>query len=322
MPDYEFVEQAPYETGFSEVYDHQIAPFLRDKEQERQAAVARSMIWVKVILAVSVVLAALASLKVHPLLGIFPMAFGGGAALMIYLERGSKVAADVSEFIRPILCGFLGKMKLHPEAPAGFLPIDDLVDLQVLPKSERVRQEIAITGTWRDTGYKLLKVGCTESYRDHDDKRRTRTLFSGIVLEIDCPVDMPRTVFVHDFGETLNKLYSWASRNILPPHRWDLGLQDAEQVFEVYTDDPDALARNIKPQFAYTLVDIAKQYQGGRAYCAAAFSGRRFYLALSLPHSFMGFNVGNAPLSEANASIHRALQDLMTPRQIIDALHG
>ncbi|WP_171125608.1 MULTISPECIES: DUF3137 domain-containing protein [unclassified Ruegeria] len=322
MAEYEFVESAPFEAGFAEVYEWQIAPFLRGKEEERQAAISRSMVWVKLIGAVSVVLAALASYYVHPLLGIFPLGFGGGAALIIYLERGSRISKDVSGFVRPILCKFLGNMDLHAQVPADFMPVGRLVALQILPKAERIREDTAITGTWRDTNYKLLKMSCSESYRDHNDDRKYRTLFAGIVLEIDCPVDMPRTVFVKDFGETLNKLYSWASRNTLPTHRWDLGLEDAEQVFEVYTDDPAQLGQYLKPQFAYTLTDIAGRFQGGKDYCAAAFSGRRFYLALSLPHSFLGFDVASAPLSEANDSIHRALRDLMTPRQIIDALHA
>ncbi|WP_170773299.1 DUF3137 domain-containing protein [Ruegeria lacuscaerulensis] len=321
MSEYQFVESAPFETGFSRIFDQQIAPFLREKEVERQAAVSRSMFWINFSGVVAVVLAGLGGYYIHPLFAIFPLAFGGAAALILYLERGGKVSSDVSKYIRPILCKFLGHMELHSDVPMSFLPIGRLVSLQIIPESERVRENHAISGTWRDTNYKLLQMSCSDTYRDSDNKRKTRTLFSGIVLEIDCPAALPRTVFVKDFGETLNKLYSWASRNVLPQHRWDLGLKDAEKIFEVFTDDPHQLEQYVKPEFAYTLSEIAKRYQGGRDYCSAAFSGNKFYLALSLPHGFLSFNLGGAPLSEADETIHRAFRDLVMPRQIIDALH-
>jgi hypothetical protein len=136
-------------------------------------------------------------------------------------------------------------------------------------------------------------------------------LFSGIVLEIECPVNMPTIAFYPDFGETLNKLYGWATKNTRPPFRLAFPDESFEAVFEVYTDG----LKNAKK-----LLQFFHEYQSNKKHISAAFQGQKFYLAIDLSHDFMSFKVTNEPLSESNDAIHRALRDVTIPRRIIDIL--
>lgn len=318
--DYSFTEKAAHESGFTNFYAAEIAPFFRGMEAKREAALDKKRKQVVLIACVTLGLAALAGANVHPAFALFPLFFGGCLALVVYLERGRAVGQELSSFLRPLLCRFLGQMTFHAEVPSHFLHADRLRQLSILPKSDRTRLPLAIDGDWRGVAYKLTKAYLSESYRDHNDKLRERSLFRGIVLEIDCPVDMPLVVFCRDFGETLNGLYRWAGRKHLPQQKLALHDAELEALFEVYTDDPARAAETLDVRFARLLTELAQEHQGGKRYVGAAFEGRKFYLALSLPHGFLNLDVARRPLSESNARLRAALADLVLPRRVIDAL--
>lgn len=317
--DFTFVERGVGERGFAQVYDEKIAPFLRAQEVERQAAARRSTFWVWIVLLIAAVLAVLA-LRLDPLLPIFPVAFGAGIALLIYLSRGGGVNAEVTAFIRPVICDFYDDMAFSETYPEGAFPAGTLRDLGVIPKADRSSTGPCISGDWRGVAYTLTKASFSDEYRDSDGKVKRNSLFGGIVVEIECLEDMPTVVFYPDLGETLNTVMNWVTRVSRPAHRFDFPDTAVEEVFEVYTDDPQEARRLMHPEFGAKLLQFARDYQASKTYVAAAFQGRRFYLAIDLPHEFMGFDVAGQPLSDCNGKIHRAIDDLMIPRRIIDIL--
>ncbi len=107
VSDYKFVEQEDHEQGFAAIFDSDIAPLLQELEEKRIKAVRKSQIWVALIMTVSAGLAFQASTKIDPLLGIFPIAFGGAGALIVYFERTSKLRSALTDYIRPLMCDFL-----------------------------------------------------------------------------------------------------------------------------------------------------------------------------------------------------------------------
>ncbi|MCR8826086.1 DUF3137 domain-containing protein [Pseudosulfitobacter koreensis] len=322
MAGFTFIEHGDHERGFAAVYDREIAPFLREKEEVRAAAVRRSQLWTGAVFGISVVLALLA-FRVHPMLPLFPLVFGGAAALFLYLTRGEKISAEVTHFIRPVICSFFDDMTFSETEAEGGFPKRRLEALGIVPRADESTIGPSIRGVWRGIGYTVTKASFRDAYRDSASDNRTRRthLFGGIVLKIDCLEDMPTIVFCPDLGGAMNAVMKWATPD-LPPFRFEFPDARVEEVFEVYTDDPDLARKRLHQGFGERLLGFARDYQASKTFIAAAFQGRAFYLAIDLPHDFMNFDVASRPLDACNAKIHKALDDLMIPRRIIDILLG
>ncbi|MEJ6707348.1 MAG: hypothetical protein QNK92_00715 [Amylibacter sp.] len=66
-----FSEREDYEEGFVQVYNQDIAPYLREKETHRQSAIASNKRWIALVLAITAFIAWQAC-KIDPILPIFP----------------------------------------------------------------------------------------------------------------------------------------------------------------------------------------------------------------------------------------------------------
>ena len=319
MAEFKYTERADYEIGFSNVYDAKIAPYLREQETLRLKAASRRGKWIWVVAGITAFLAYTA-LSVHPVLPIFPIFFGGGLALFLYLSRFDGLREDAANHIRPILCDFFEDVTYSDLHPGEGFSLSNMRELNLVPDADDTRIGPSISGTWRNTAYRLTQAGFYKSYRDSDNKRRTNCLFSGILLEIDCPIEMPTTVFYPDFGETMNTLYSWATQANRPPHKLSFPDAEVEAVFEVYTDDIEATKAHLDPGFGRKLLAFAQEYQARKQHISAAFQGRRFFMAISLEDGFMKLDIMDRPLHQSNDKISAALADLMIPRDIIDRL--
>ena len=133
---------------------------------------------------------------------------------------------------------------------------------------------------------------------------------------------MPLTVFSRDFGKNFNSLYEWAGRGNLPPQKLVLKDDELEEIFEIYTEDTERAGTFLTDEFARNLLTLGKRYQSGTDFVAAAFEGRKFYMALNLSRDFMGLEFGNEPFSESNDILHTAMEDLLLPRVVVDSLTG
>ena len=319
VSDYKFVEQEDHEQGFAAIFDSDIAPLLQELEEKRIKAVRKSQIWVALIMTVSAGLAFQASTKIDPLLGIFPIAFGGAGALIVYFERTSKLRSALTDYIRPLMCDFL-KLAYQPEPSSEFMSLSRLVRLGIVPQTNRNSLGPAIEGSWREISYKLMRATFSQRERDSDGDQKSTVHFSGIVIEIECLVEMPTIVFYRDLGALMNRFFSWAARNTLPPHKLHFPDPEVEEVFEVHTSDLDKAKRLLHPEFGRLLLDLAQEHQGSSRHVSAAFAGERFYIGLNTPSGFMDFDAMDRPLSECSDKIHEAFKDLTIPRCIIDRL--
>jgi len=318
MADFPFVEQESYEAGFAKVYDEQIVSYLRKLEDRRLRAITRSQ---RIIAAIAVFSLFLAwhAYRLDPVLPIMPIAFGGFACLYFRLSRGDKLQSELTAFIRPILSDFLADVSYAQFCSAEEVQLARLERLCLVPKGGGHTLGPRICGNWRGVSYQLVKARFVEQYRDHENKQRTRTLFSGILVEIECWNPMPTIVFLPDFGKLGNKVYSWATRNMRPPHKLDLP-EDLERSFEVYTDDRDHAMAKLDTSFGQKILKMSKQFQGTESHMSTAFEGSTFFMAIRLNHDFFSFDVMNRPLNEVDEKIHQAFRDLTLPRRIIDQL--
>ncbi len=320
MRDIDTDQTADHDNELHDFYDSTVRPYLDSIKKLHDAAVSKANRYIRISLIITVALAIWAAYAVHPALGLFPLVFGGAITLIFRLERGAKVAQSATQKIRQMVCDYLGDMTYVDDTTQDSMSKAALISNHVIPKAEKTSTHFMVTGTWRDTPYRLAEMSCTNYYKDSDGDRKSRTIFSGVVLEIHCPVAMPRTLFVHEFGDTLNKLFQWAARNTLPAHRLKSPIAEVEENFEIYSDDVEQAAHHLGADFGLTLMQIAQRHQGGKPYCAAAFEGHNFYLALKLPRNFMPFDVANALKVNDPSTIGPIIDDLMIPRQIIDAL--
>ena len=318
MGDFTFVEQESYEANFAQVYGREIVPYLRELEKCRVRAIKRSQ---KIIAAIAMVSLFLAwrAYQLDPILPIMPIAFGGFACLFFYISRGDKLQGELTAFIRPILSDFLEDISFSEESSAEEVQLEKLERLCLVPKADSRTLGPRISGNWRGVNYQLVKASFFERYRDHDNKQRTRTLFSGILVEIECWNPMPTIVFLPDFGKIANQLYSWATRNVRPPHKLDLP-DELERSFEVYTDDRDRAMEALDTSFGQKILKMSEEFQGSESHMSTAFQGNAFFMAIRLNHGFLSFDVMNRPLSEVDEKIHQAFRDLTIPRRIIDQL--
>jgi hypothetical protein len=318
MGDFTFTEQESYEANFAQVYDKEIVPYLREVEEKRIGAIKRSQ---KIIAGIGVVSLFLAwhAYALHPALSIMPIAFGGFASLFLYISRGDKLQGELTAFIRPILSDFLEDVSFSEESSAEEVLLEQLERLCLVPKADRHTLGPRISGSWRGVNYQLVKARFVERYRDRENKQRSRTLFQGILVEIECWNPMPTIVFLPDFGKIANQLYSWATQDVRPPFKLDLP-DELERSFEVYTDDRDRALEALDTSFGQKILKMSEEFQGSETHMSTAFQGNAFFMAIRLDHDFLGFDVMNRPLNEVDEKIHQAFRDLTIPRRIIDKL--
>lgn len=318
MGDFTFVEQESYEVGFAEVYGREVVPYLRELEERRKRAIERSQKIVAAIAVASLFLAWRAYL-IDPILPVIPIAIGGFACLFVYISRGDKLQGELTSFIRPILSDFLEDVAYSEDSSSAEVQLEKLERLCLVPKADSRTLGPRISGNWRGVSYQLVKASFEKRYRDDENKQRTRTLFSGILVEIECLNPMPTIVFLPDFGKLGNRIYSWASRDVLPPHKLEL-TDELERNFEVYTDDLDHATKALDTSFGHKIVQMSTDFQGPETQISTAFQGDTFFMAIRLNHGFLSFNVMNRPLSEVDKMIHQAFRDLTIARRIIDQL--
>lgn len=319
MADFTFEEQANHEKRFALFHQQKIAPILESLEAQRLALKEKARKRAVIVGTITLVLALLA-LNVHPFFPIFPLLFGSAFTFVTYDTMGDKFRTSLTEKIAPLLCKFLGQTQYQRHPEPDFLPIDQLQQLSLLPNNGRYTLKEAVHGTWRDVSFRLLDAHFFTTERDYNDKQRRTTIFSGIVIEVDCPVHMPIIVFLPDFGNLMNRVFKWAGRNALPAHKLAFPDSDLESIYEVYTDDVEQAQKLLKPEFGNKLLRFSKQFQGRNRTLRAAFKGQKFYMAISLPHDFLNLNAYHDSLENFDGRLRAALSDLTIPRKIIDQL--
>lgn len=317
---FRFVERAYYEQGFSDVFAAQIAPALQEFERERLAINNRTGKWVEIILTVTIALSVAAAIYVHIALTLFPLFWGCALALLVYASRGGKFEAKISDLAVPIICDFLGDLTHFKKSKPGFHPIKLLRELRVIPPHDNASFEDSVEGKWRNVTYRSVQTSFSNTYRDSDGNRKTRTMFNGLLIAVQCPIEMPKIIFLADHGNFLNVLNKWATTGSEQLEKLDLLNTECEELYEVYTDDPTCAARLLGTDFGQKLNELSRKPDGSERRITAAFEGRWFYIAIDLDHDFMNFTSIDQPLSKFDEKIHAAFDDLMLPRTIIDGL--
>jgi hypothetical protein len=217
----------------------------------------------------------------------------------------------------PAICRAIGGLTHQVGGQTG-IDLEELVDLGLLPGHDRRAIDDVFTGRHRDTGFTMIEARLRR--RSGGRRRSTRTVFRGLILQIETPKPVPaRILIARDSGAVGNRLKGWVKR-IGGMERVAVAHPAFEKRFELYGDRPDRVLETVSPDFCNAMVELVEAHDGKPL--QGAFAGRHFYLAI--PRSGDQFRLGSVfrPLDSLEAEAGRVLHDVQIAHRVIDTLHG
>ncbi|MGH6912460.1 MAG: DUF3137 domain-containing protein, partial [Geminicoccales bacterium] len=278
---------------FADLFRREIAPHVERLEAERRRQ--RHSCLAVILATGGVALGTLVVLwPVNRATGfVLALALGAlGYALQGYLRN--QFSSELRKLVMPAICQAIGDLTHRVGGQTG-IDLEELAGLGLLPGHDRRAIDDVFTGRHRDTGFTMLEARLRR--RGYGRRRRARTVFRGLILQIETPKPIPaRIMIARDSGAIGNRLKGWL-KQIGGMERIALPHPAFEERFELYADRPELAVETVSPDFCDAMVALAEAHDGKPL--QAAFAGRHFYLAM--PRSGDQFRLG---------SVFRPLDDL------------
>ena len=262
-------------SDFPRVYQDELRPALRAKEEERQIAAKNSVrwTWVGILIAVLGVVFGFFVFRVPQLAivaGIIGFAVhGAGRGPLNQIGKRAK-----SMIINPVTDRF--GMMFDPDPGVQ----DSIVDLRgagLVPEWDRSSFEDRLTGERSGVAFEFFEARLQERRRTTDSKGRTRTrwvtVFDGQCLRFKFHKKfLGRTVVLRDAG-LFNR---FGGRRGM--ERVKLESNAFEDAFEVYGTDQVEARFLLTPDLMQRLIELEKVYSGGKL--RGAFQNEELLIAL------------------------------------------
>ena len=262
-------------SDFPRVYQDELRPALRAKEEERQIAAKNSVrwTWVGILIAVLGVVFGFFVFRVPQLAivaGIIGFAVhGAGRGPLNQIGKRAK-----SMIINPVTDPF--GMTFDPDPGVQ----DSIVDLRgagLVPEWDRSSFEDRLTGERSGVAFEFFEAHLQERRRTTDSKGRTRTrwvtVFDGQCLRFKFHKKfLGRTVVLRDAG-LFNR---FGGRRGM--ERVKLESNAFEDAFEVYGTDQVEARFLLTPDLMQRLIELEKVFRGGKLRCA--FQNEELLIAL------------------------------------------
>jgi hypothetical protein len=239
-----------------------------------------------------------------------------GVVLMQWLQR--RYTNQVRRVAMPAICGAIGDLTHAVGGAAPHLDLRHLAQIGLVPGHNRERIDDVFCGRHRETGFTMAEVRLRRVR--HGGRRRSHTVFRGLVFAIEVPRPVPaRILIARDGGLIGNSLKGWI-KGFDGMQRVTLPDQDFEARFELYADRPEIARATVTPGLCANLVALAEAHDG--ASFQAAFADGRFFVAM--PRRGDQFRIGSVFRStdaledEATRLIH----EVQIVHRLIDYLHG
>lgn len=328
-----FTEREPYERGFGEVFDRDIAPRLDDLEAERVDRFTKRKVRLKITFVGCAILAVAGfviglniwhSLHGRTLFaGVFVLAFptfiAAGIAAGIGWWWAGKLQYGHQEAFREILigpiCTFLGGL-VYDREPGDRFDHKRFTSLGITKSGAFGRCEDLFIGRYRDTGFKMIDAKVVQQ-----GENSSTTVFDGLLFEIDVPTNFAgSTIISRDIGSVGNALKGFFKDKFGTQER--VKFQDAafEERFAVYATDPTEAYTLVSPSFCRTMLALAEIYADKSL--GAAFVDGVFLLAVPVAGDL--FEPGSVAHSvyDCEDDIHAFLEEVSIAHRVIDILHG
>jgi len=312
-----FIERSALESGFAEVYRTEIVPILERHEVTRKAMRRKALRGIGVT-GVGGSGGAAVSYDQEAMFGAFiggAVATFGSYGVKAYYE--SKWRQGLGAEVLPVLSRFLGGME-YGRQEIGLAPF---AELGVIPSYDSSRLEDPVAGSHLGLDWAMTEATLTDRYRDSKGKTKSRTVFRGLLIRLSVDRPAPRIYFARDRG-----VLNWVSEQLsgarsgLEPV--EIGDADADQVYEVYSDDPERARAYLVDQVIWGLKAFAAEEAGGKRYVSCGFMGEHFYIALPRSGNFLALGGLFRPVATIEEDLHQALSDLDLPRRLIGWLTG
>lgn len=323
----QFSERSPLEAGFAQVFQADVRPKLLVLEEERIQRLRNAYRYVAVVLAVTIALIGL----VYVIWGgdgffgyVIVAMLGGVAAYLAWTLQASGWNSSVEDAVMPAICAHVGDLEF--DSNGGPFPIAEMHDLDLLPGHDSRSLSDWLRGTHNGTGYELVHATLSRQTRNSKGESRSRTVFTGLLIHIDVPVDVPgKVVLMRDhggFGNTFSEMFSFGGARSMPKVEFDHAAFEA--AFEVYADQPEDVRNFMPDPFLDALLNIGEDHGGGRGAKSfvAGFQNRSFFMALARKGAFMRMGKLTTPVANMEDDLHAIFDDIALSHQIIDRLHG
>ena len=317
MSEYSFTETGDHERGFARVFHDRIVPILRRHEETRKDYRKKAMTGMG-IAGVGGVGAPGGGISADAAeFGFFGGVVGGIGTFGVKAYYEGKWKSGLGSEILPILCEFLGEMTYGEQR----INLSEHVRLGLLPSYNTSHTEDPVTGSHDGLEWAMTEAVLKQKSRDSKGRTRTSTVFRGLLFKIQIHGPAPKIFFGKDRGGMLNWLSESFSSARQGMEKIDVGDAAFQDVYEVYTTDPQGAQRFIDHRLTEGLMEIARA-EGTKRYIACGMEGDGLYLALPRSGDFLGLGSLFKPLTTIERDLHEALADLTLPARVIDRLRG
>jgi len=318
MPDYSFTERMPLEAGFAAVFARDIVPILDHHEKRRRETRKQTLSGIGIAgvrgaggRAVSSTQGWDDGVVLLPVLGVFGI-------ISVYGYFANKWRQGLAAEVLPVMCNFLGGISYGAASPQP----ETIAELGLVPRFSRAEIDDTISGSHGGLDYVLIEVKLKRRSYSSKGRRRTRTVFRGLLIRIELLEEVPSILFARDYGGVGNCLSKSLSSTRQDRGRIEAPFPEFEARYETYTDDPEGARNFITPELTDGLLAIARAETDRERYLAAATEGHGFYLVLPRKGDFLSLGSLFRPLADSEKQFHQALADLTLPRWVIDTLRG
>lgn len=323
-----FQEKTGAETGFSRVWDSQIAPYLRGYRAEFKSA--RRLLLLGVVLYFAICLPALVYVS-----RFFPSPGEEGAGLVAL--AGTAISCGWfyvfgHGFYRTVrrFDDFMRRSVAKHFAPIFRLePIDAEADnTAFMLQSEGMgrKGEIEISnyhvGTYRKCALQFFNV-CFKrvEYLPRQGRRTRRNHY--LIIDIEVPAAFEGKVYIkRDYGFVLN----WVRGQFIRKRRFKVRHEGFEEKFEIYADNAQSAQRLITRSFCNNLLAIERMYPKSFGLIprpvTGLFRGGRFYLIIGGVRDIMSDGISYSHPDKVQQTARRMIARLAVMPRIVDFLHG
>ncbi|WP_349367676.1 DUF3137 domain-containing protein [Salinarimonas sp.] len=318
-----FTETAPWEAGFSAIYDAEIAPELGEVEAERQALRRTRNRRIAASVAIGLAAFVFAVAAIPPGDGRV-IAFGFVPALTAFAIVASHFLgqAAYSDRLRNLVMPRAARLYglAYDREAKGAPDVEPFERLGLLPKGELTLSD-SVAGRHRD-----LDVALVEARVRRRGGKGKRVLFRGLLLRVSTETPAPTPIVIApEHGGPLNALAAAFGRyGGGGLRRVETGLPTFERLFELRAGDPDAARAWLPASLLHGLVALAAEEARwkGEPAVTAAFQGEAFYLAIRRNAPFLEPGALGESVSGLEPHLHALLADLSLPQRLVDRLVG
>lgn len=323
-----FIENAPYEKGFAEVFDQLIVTKLQGLERERLKLIRKRRFRLKTTITVAIIFVlamvllligrpqetnSLADPVAFAVILLLVISVGGYFWIMrLPVEHGETLHGIIVEAV----CSFFDNLEYFRE-PSDRFDRERFTDHNVIPPATWTRFENLFVGKYRDTEFKMVDAEVWES----SSQSGGQSLFDGLLIEICAPMAFSGCILINgDSGWIGNLLKGFSNDGLGKVSHIQHDDDEFEQHYVVHASDSSEAMRLITPKFCEYMLTLTDAYNNKSL--GAAFVDGVFLLAVPMPGDiFKPYSIERS-VYDCESDIHKFLRKITIAYRMIECLQN